>query len=66
MRKKNLISFVGIGIEAIAIIMTSVWVGQWVDLHWQLKNLFTTILPLVGLIAWVYHVLVLVKKISHD
>jgi F0F1-type ATP synthase assembly protein I len=66
MKNNKWISFVGIGIEAVAIIMVSVWLGLWMDNYLELKNLFSTILPLLGLAGWVYHVILMVKKISKE
>lgn len=66
MKYNKWVVFVGIGIEAVAIIMASVWLGLWMDNFWQLKNLFSTILPLLGLAGWVYHVIIMVKKISNE
>jgi hypothetical protein len=66
MKKNKWIVFVGIGVEAVAIILGAVWLGQWMDSHWEMKNLYTTILPLAGLAGWIYHVIVMTKKISED
>lgn len=63
MKKNKLIVFVGVGVEAVAIIMAAVWSGQWLDSHFQLKNLFTIILPLLGLAGWIYHILIMVKNL---
>jgi putative Ca2+/H+ antiporter (TMEM165/GDT1 family) len=66
MYKNKWIVFVSIGVEAIVITILSVWLGQWLDLRFQLKNILTVILPLVGLVGWVYRVIFMVRKINQD
>lgn len=63
MKNKGLI-FVGIGFEAVGIILTSVWIGQWLDVHFEFQGLFTILLSFMGLGGWFAHVLTLLKKMN--
>jgi hypothetical protein len=56
--------FVGIGFEAVGVIMASIWLGQWLDTEFQAKGLYTIIFSFVGLGGWFGHVLFLLKQMN--
>lgn len=65
MKNKGLV-FVGIGFEAIGIILSTLWLGQWLDSYLQQKGLFTILFIFIGLGGWFAHILFLVKKMNKE
>lgn len=63
MKSKGLI-FVGMGFEAVGVILASVWFGQWLDSTFHAKGLFTIILSFIGLGGWFAHIVFLLKKMN--
>ena len=51
MKSKGLI-FVGMGFEAVGVILASVWFGQWLDSTFHAKGLFTIILSFIGFLFY--------------
>lgn len=64
MPKNKFIVFVGIGIESVALILSAVWLGQHIDSYLKIRYVFTSVLPIVALVAWIIHVIYMVKKIN--
>lgn len=65
MKNKGLV-FMGIGFEAIGIVLASLWLGEWMDRELNQKGLFTILLIFVGLGGWFAHILFLIKKMNQE
>lgn len=63
MKQKGLV-FVGMGFEAVGVVLATVSLGQWLDTQFQAKGLFTIILAFVGLGGWFAHIIFLLKKMN--
>ncbi len=65
MNKTNkLIAFLGVGMEAVGLILCSVWIGEYLDQKFETKVVFTSIFPLLALGGWFIHVVFMVKKMN--
>jgi hypothetical protein len=56
--------FVGVGFEAVGVVLASVWLGQWLDTTYNFKGLFTIVFCFVGLGGWFAHIVFLIKKLN--
>ncbi len=65
MKSKGLV-FVGMGFEAVGVVLASVWFGQWLDTTFQAKGLFTILLSFIGLGGWFAHIIFLLKKMNKE
>lgn len=63
MNNKMLV-FVGIGFEAIGVVLASLWFGEWLDSALHMKGLFTILFCFIGLGGWFAHIVFLVKKMN--
>lgn len=64
MPKNKLIAFVGVGMEAVGLILGAVWLGQYADSYFDLKYVFTSILPILALTGWIVHIMFMVKNLN--
>ena len=62
--KNKWLVFVGIGFEAVGIVLAALWVGQWMDSYFQQEGLFTILFTFAGLGGWFAHIFFLLKKMS--
>ena len=62
--KNKWLVFVGIGFEAVGIVLASLWLGQWLDEQYQQKGLFTILFTFAGLGGWFAHIMFLLKKMN--
>ncbi|MEY4617402.1 MAG: hypothetical protein RJB66_2362 [Pseudomonadota bacterium] len=62
--KSKWLVFVGIGFEAVGIVLASIWLGQYLDEHFQSKGLFTILLTFTGLGGWFARIFFLLKRMS--
>lgn len=58
--------FIGLGTEIVGLILAAVWLGGLVDEKMETKGLFLSLFSFAGLIGWMIHILVLVKKTRTD
>jgi hypothetical protein len=56
--------FVGVGFEAVGVVLASIWLGQWLDESFQMKGLFTILFSFVGLGGWFAHIVFLLKRLN--
>ncbi len=62
--KNKWMVFVGVGFEAVGVVMAAIWLGQWLDSTFQMKGLFTIIFSFVGLGGWFAHIIFLIKRLN--
>lgn len=65
MKNNKLIVFVGIGLEAVGLIMAGVWFGQFIDSYFKLKYVFISIMPLIALAGWLAHIVFMIKNMNN-
>jgi len=65
MKNKGLV-FIGVGFEAVGVVLASVWLGDILDKTFQTKGLFTIIITFIGLGGWFAHVLFMLKKMNKN
>ena len=58
--------FMGSGFELLGIILGAVYVGQIVDKTYSLNGIGTLVFILAGFFGWVYHLIVLLKKLMNS
>lgn len=58
--------FIGLGTEIVGLILAAVWLGGILDEKMGTKGLFLSLLSFAGLIGWMVHILVLLKKTRSD
>jgi F0F1-type ATP synthase assembly protein I len=63
MNKKYLV-FVGIGFELVGIILTALYLGKLFDEHFGTKGLGIAAFPMIGLVGWIIHVIMLSKSMD--
>lgn len=56
--------FVGVGFEAVGVVLASIWLGELLDATFQMKGLFTILLSFVGLGGWFAHIIFLLKRLN--
>jgi hypothetical protein len=61
---KKYLVFVGMGFELIGIVLASLWVGMWIESKQPMRNLWPVLLVFLGLSAWFYRVVQLLKKLN--
>lgn len=64
--KSRYLVFVGMGIELVGIILSCLYLGQMIDNQYHTKGLALGGLPMLGLAGWIYHIVVLARKIDKD
>jgi hypothetical protein len=62
--KNKWMVFVGVGFEAVGVVLASIWLGQWLDESFQMKGLFTILFSFVGLGGWFAHIVFLLKRLN--
>lgn len=62
--KNKWLVFVGIGFEAVGIVLAAIWLGELLDAHFQTKGLFTILFTFTGMGGWFAHIFFLLKKMS--
>lgn len=65
MKSKYLV-FAGMGVELIGIILTCLYVGQLIDQTYHTKGLALAGLPMLGLGGWIYHIVVLARRMDEN
>lgn len=63
---KKYLVFVGMGFELIGIVLVGLWVGIWLETQKPMKNLWPVLLIFLGLSAWFYRVIKLLKKMNAE
>jgi hypothetical protein len=58
--------FVGVGFEAIGVVLASIWLGQWLDGYFSVQGLFTILFCFVGLGGWFAHIVFLLRKMNKN
>jgi F0F1-type ATP synthase assembly protein I len=64
MNKNKYIVFAGMGFELIGIIIATLILGQWLDEKFNLKGLSMIGFSMAGLSGWIYHIILLAKKME--
>lgn len=63
---KKYLVFVGMGFELIGIVLASLWVGMWIETQKPMKNLWPVFLVFIGLSAWFFRVVRLLKHMNRQ
>jgi len=63
--KKGLV-FMGMGFELLALILTALYVGKYIDDHYQTGGLVMAGLSFLALIIWMYHLIILTKQFRRN
>lgn len=58
--------FAGMGIELVGIIVSLIFLGQWVDqkMHWPGYATIGSVI--IGFTSWIYHIYILIKQLDKN
>ena len=66
MKNNKYIVFTAMGFELVGLIVSSVLFGQFVDEKYNLKGLCLIGFSMAALAGWIYHIVILAKKIEEE
>ncbi len=58
--------FTGIGFELVGLILAAIWLGPMIEELLPLKGLWVAVLILLALGLWLFHLMLLLKRVSSD
>ncbi|MFZ4403269.1 MAG: AtpZ/AtpI family protein [Pseudobdellovibrionaceae bacterium] len=62
--RRKILIFASIGFELVGLVLSSVYIGGWLDQSYQGKGLYTVSLILLSLVSWLVRVIWLLKKLE--
>ena len=62
MRDKKAYFFIGMGFELVGVVLATIYLGQVVDEKYSLGGMGVALLAMGGLLGWVIHLMVAMKK----
>lgn len=66
MKKNKYLIFAAMGFELGGIILSCIWLGSVLDKEYALNGLGIAGLSMIGLGSWIYHIIVLAKRIEKN
>ncbi|GIL17193.1 MAG: hypothetical protein BroJett040_09440 [Oligoflexia bacterium] len=64
MKNNKYLIFAAMGFELGGIILSCIWLGSIIDKQYSLNGLGIAGLSMVGLASWIYHIVILAKRIE--
>ena len=64
MKQNKYLVFLGMGMELVGLVLTSVYVGQKIDVEYGTKGLALVGLSMASLAGWIAHIVLLSKKLE--
>ena len=66
MSKNKYLVFMAMGVELVSLILTSLYLGRWLDEKFDLKGLAMVGLSMLALAGWIFHIVQLAKRLEKD
>ena len=62
MKDKRIYFFIGMGFELVGVILAMLYLGQFIDEKYRLGGMAMALLTMGGLLGWVVHLMVIMRK----
>lgn len=66
MKNSKYLIFMGMGIELVGLVISSLYLGKWIDEKYNLKGLGMVLFSMCALAGWIYHIVLLTKKLDRE